>query len=72
MNTNKPKTDKNEHEIGKRSKSEAGEAKRQKKAQNVIRSPQRITKLHKWSLGKVWKKWQFQSLIFQEITKVVL
>jgi hypothetical protein len=46
MNKNKAKTDKNEHEIGKRSKTEAGEAKESKKAHNVQKSPQRFIMLH--------------------------
>ena len=84
MNKNEAKTDKNKHEIGKRSKAEAGEAKWQKKAQIVNRSPQEFIKVQIWSLVKVWefgnfsprtfRKWQKWSLdeIIEEKSKVFL
>ena len=61
MNENKDKTDKNEHENGKRSKAGAGEAKQQNKVQNMIRSPQRFILLH---IGP-WAK-------FEELATLVL
>ena len=46
MSKNKAKTDKNEHEIEKRSKAGAGKQNDQRKLKKILRSPNRITKLH--------------------------
>ena len=66
------KTDKNEHEIGKKSKAVAGEAKRSKISHNAHRSPQRFREYQYQSLDKVQGDWQFQSLQFQNLAIMVL
>ena len=59
------KTDKNEHEIGKRSKAVAGEAKWSKIADNAHRSPQRFRKFNMGPWKKLWEIGRFSPCNFR-------